>query len=368
MRRQPALPFALPVLLSVLLSSSLAFAQGAPAPATPEVAEPTAADVSAATDEAAPASDLHGKLLVLDLVDRGAGPELTRSLSDALGTQAGRSSRDVVLTVGEVRTKLDAAALAALTGCDAEGCMQDLATAVSADRVLGGSAAVVGGDVVLTVVLVDARTGERLGEAQRKAPAHPALATYAARAVTAKALGAAALGEPVPVLLDSDPPGARAFVDGSSVGSTPVVAPLTPGAHEVTFRADGHDDQKLGLSVEDGAPVALHAALTRPTIRLWPIAAALGGVAVLAGAGAGWAGISAANSYDGSFGFFTPEEDLARSYLYASPTDSMTLAAKQQQIEQLALLANVLWITAAGAAAAAIVVEGVDVGLWAFTE
>src|SRR5690606_23779556 len=146
-----------------------------------------------------------------------------------------------------------------LSGCDAEGCMRRLAEAVEADLVFGGSAALLGGDVVITVVLVNAARGERLGEAQREAPAPPGLARSATRALTAKAFRVPALGEPVPVLLESTPEGARAFVDGNAVGNTPVLAPLTPGSHELTFRADGHDDQKLVVTVEDGAPLVLRA-------------------------------------------------------------------------------------------------------------
>lgn len=389
-------PSVLPLVLFTCLASSFALAKGAPkapkAAATAQAKEKKAPGKNAGENpepapqavEAAPVSDIReatapasgerapeatSTLLVLDLVDRGAGPELTKALTEALAAESTRAlANGAVVTAEGLRQDLQADALAALSGCDAEGCMRRLAEAVEADLVIGGSAALLGGDVVITVVLVNAALGERLGEAQRKVPAHPELARYATRALTAKAFRVPALEEPVPVLLESTPEGARAFVDGNAVGNTPVLAPLTPGSHELTFRADGHDDQKLVVTVEDGAPLVLRAELRRPTIRLWPYAAGLGGVSLLAALGGGWAGIAAANAYDGSFGFFTPEEDIARSYLHASPVDSRSLAAKQQRVEQLSILANVLWGTAAATAAAAILVEGADLALSAMSE
>lgn len=369
MRFGPALPS---LALALLSSTSALAAEPARRPATAqgahEAQEAPDPDSEVAEPEPSEAAVPVDKLLVLDVADAGAGPALALTVSEAIGVQAGRSARGDVVTVAALRATLDAAALAQLTGCAAEACMVSVAEEVEADRALGGTVSQVAEDVVITLLLVDSTTGARVAEAQRKVPAHPELVAYAARSLAASVLGSAALGEAVPVWLQSVPAGGRAFVDGSAVGTTPVVASLPLGAHELTFRADGFDEQRIGITVADGAPVVVRAALVQPAIRVWPLAASLGGVALLSGAGAAWAGIAAANAYDGSFALFTPDEDVAASYRHASPVDSADLSTKKQRVEQLALIANVLVGVAAASAVSAVLVEGADLALWAMSE
>ena len=98
----------------------------------------------------------RSKLLVLDIVDRGAGADLTRVLSESIAVQAGRSSSGDVVSAAALRATLDAAELALLSGCEEEACMADLAGEVEADRVLGGSAAIELGrdDEISTIVML----------------------------------------------------------------------------------------------------------------------------------------------------------------------------------------------------------------------
>ena len=151
--------------LCSLLTSSV-FAQGAegtPAPATEAPARPSpeqvvpevkptgeakaplsetplpAATTPPATPPVAPAAKPKPRLMVLNLVDKGVGAALAKTLSDVVAGQALRSYRGEVVTTQQVKLALDASALQQLAGCDDDKCFLDIAEAAQASRVIGGS-------------------------------------------------------------------------------------------------------------------------------------------------------------------------------------------------------------------------------------
>jgi hypothetical protein len=61
--------------------------------------------------------------------------------------------------------------------------------------------------------------------------------------------------------LDSDPPGARVFVDGRLLGLTPVRLDLPSGQHVVTLQRDGYAEQRFDVTLAAGARVGESRAL-----------------------------------------------------------------------------------------------------------
>jgi hypothetical protein len=378
--------FVLPLLaVGPALAQDAAPAEAAPAEAAPAEAAPAegteaapaegaeAAPADAATAESAegtaeaappppppPPAPPTPKLLVLDLADNGAGEQQVAAISQAIAGTALGAFGGPVVTMQQLKTTLDAAALQTAVGCEADACMVDIAKQAEATQVLGGNVTRVGADLVITLVHVEAGTGKRLGDQQRKVPDYEDLYFYAARDLTSILLKGKSEETKVPVRIGSEPSG-EVYIDGNAVGAAPQVVQLEPGAHEVRVRKDGFTEWKSTISVEDGTPVSLEANLVQPPLRLWPASAALGGVALIAAGGAIGVGLYAVNLYDGSLG---GDEARLESYLFAAPISSNELDQKEQNVLQLQVTNWVLWTTAGVAAVAAIAVEAVDIVFW----
>ena len=335
----------------------------APAPASEGAEPPT--DAPAPASEAAelpaaiaPALQEAPRLLVLGVVDKGAGPETTALVNEGLMGQATLSHTGPILSLEQVQAALEGEAKAALEGCDGPQCMSELATRVEAERVLGGTATKTGDDVLLTVLLIEAATGERVAEVQRKVPASDEMLRYAARSMASLALTGRPAETDVPVAIAADHPGAKVIVDGEDKGEAPLLLRLAPGTHEVRVRLAGYSDWRTSATVQEATPLSLTASLVAERLPLWPASLAAGGVAVVAAGSAVVAGLFALDSYDGSLGLTPGAKE--RSYVYMSPADEQGLAAARQRTQQLEYTGYALWATAAVAVVAAVGLETAD--------
>jgi PEGA domain-containing protein len=63
------------------------------------------------------------------------------------------------------------------------------------------------------------------------------------------------------VKIDSDPPGAEIYVDGSFMGQTPSTLRLTSGAHRVELKAPGRKEWQRDLEVLKDSQLTLHPVL-----------------------------------------------------------------------------------------------------------
>lgn len=333
-----------PLLLAFLLATQAP--EDAPSPSTTPPAEESAVEEGAPAPSPEPVEappPAKPRLLVLDLVDEGAGPIVTGGLNQAMQGQAVQSYAGEVITTAQLRVALDAAGLQALSGCMSEACMTDLAGTVEADRVLGGSIAKAGDDYVITLLLVEAGTGARVKQEQRKVPSHEDLSYYAVKQLTSLALTGRSTDPLVPVVITASQPGALVIVDGKPVGEAPVTTQLDPGRHEVRVERSGYVSWRTITEVQEATPLALHAELIDPGFPLWPFAVSAGLVSVAALAGGVTFGVAAQNAFDGSSLFGRPED----SYWGHPNPRSDYLAHKRLTVQERAVWADVLYGTAA---------------------
>lgn len=322
-----------------------------PAPKLYTPAELEAPAVTTTTPPAGPAPKAQPKppgapkprLLVLDLVDQGAGQLVTGGLSQAMQGQSVQSYAGEVVTTAQLKVALDAAGLQALTGCMSETCMTDLAGTVEAERTLGGSVARAGDDFILTLLLVDTQTGARVKQEQRKVPSHEDLSYYAIKQLTSLILTGKSTDPLVPVAIGASEEGSVVIIDGKHVGTTPVTTQLDPGRHEIRVEKDGFVTWKTVADVQEATPLELHATLVDPGFPLWPFALSTGAISVASLAGGVWFGVSAQNAYDGSL----PLGDPAQSYLGHPSPDTAFLQDKKQTIRERAAWADALYVVAA---------------------
>jgi hypothetical protein len=338
--------------LPLALSLVVAQAPAAPAPEAPPAAAPAPAEAAPPPAAPAPAvlpAPTKPRLLVMDLVDKGAGAEVANAVNQAIQGQAVQSHLGETVTSTQIKIALDAAANQAMVGCESEACMTDIGKTVEASIILGGSIAKVGDDFLITLLTVNPRDGSRLQQAQRKVPSNRELYYYAARQLTSLVLTGRAVDPRVPVVIkvaegDGD---ATFIVDGKEIatGATTTVQ-LDPGSHEVRVRKSGKAEWKTLLSVEEATPQQVTANLVDDRIELWPVAIATGGATVVAGALALGFGLAAQDTFDGTIDLPLYDRVPASSYSKKEPINSQELFSLQQEVERNALAANILYVSA----------------------
>lgn len=323
------------------------------APVTPETTN------NASEQKSTTLAPIKQKLLVIDLVDKGAGPDATAAISQAIADQSIKSHVGETVTSAQLKVALDAAAAQALLGCDAEGCMVDVAKTVEAERVLGGSVAKVGDDYLITVILVNARDGTRLDMRQRKVPSNSDLYFYAAKQLSSLLLTGHAADPTVPVQIHANQSDARILIDGKESGMAPTTVRLDPGQHEIRVRKSGYADWRTAITVEDATPLQLDAQLVGERLQLWPVSLTLAGGAVVTGGLGVLSGLAALDAYDGSGGLIPNAK--ATSYRFIDPTSSEQLSQIEQDIRRLELLTYVLWGASAVLTTSAAITETADI-------
>ncbi len=286
-------------------------------------------------------------MLVMDLTDKGAGAEVTNAINQAVQGMAVTAHTGETVTATQIKILLDAQANQQLTGCDTELCMTDIGKLIEADVILGGNVAKVGDDVVITLLTVNPLDGKRVKQEQRKTPLNRDLYFYAGQQLTSIILTGKASDARVPVLVnvkkqDGGEVTGTIQVDGKVVTTAPSARlDLDPGQHEIIVTADGFNDWKSVVDVQDGTPLSLNAQLVQTRIYLWPGAIATGAIALgLATASAIMFDYSR-DLYDGSGAIDWKQKDAAgkevsydksNSYLAVFPTNSADLCQRELEI------------------------------------
>lgn len=145
--------------------------------------------------------------------------------------------------------------------CTDAACLRALATEARAERVVVLRTSVARRDWVVTLEVYDAEA--RLILSARESCAvcgfGEVQALVAAQAAALRGrLDALSLDVPI-LVVTTDPPGARAFVDDVEVGTTPLELPVAPGTHRVRVTLPGHVTAER--VVEGAAGLRTHAAL-----------------------------------------------------------------------------------------------------------
>lgn len=333
-----------------LLTFAMLLQLQAPAPATttsePAPSPPPAAPAEAAAPTATPPAEAPAKsllppktqprLLVMDIADKGAGPEITNAVNQAIQGQAVASHTGEAITATQIKLLLDAQATQQLVGCDAEACMTTIGTLVEADVILGGNVAKVGEDIVITVLTVDPTSGKRLKQEQRKTPLSRDLYYYAAKQLASLVLTGKAADPRVPVIVNVMDKGTAVegtiIVDGQERGAASTLQlELDPGQHDVVVKRSGFADWRSVIDVQEGTPLQVTSNLVGERIYLWPVAIATGVAAVATGVT--WAIMYdlAAQEATGQ-GLFGAAKDPGNSYEQVQKTDTIDLCQREQNI------------------------------------
>jgi hypothetical protein len=201
----------------------------------------TPALLLAAALAGAPAAASPGRLAVVPLE---SSPDLRftgKSAAEAFAAAAAKRGFEVV-TPSQVEEKLGRAATEQLVRCaDDAKCLAAKAAKLGVDGVVGGWLRKRGEAYRVALVHANARTGERLGVAEREIP------VASRRLQKDLALAAPLLlggqGDARGVLsVVTTPSGALVTIDDVPVGTTPLTRDVRPGRHKVQVAVTGYYD------------------------------------------------------------------------------------------------------------------------------
>jgi len=330
----------------------------------PDAAAPATEGSDDGSDESAALPRVQpGRLLVLDVVDQTGGGAGTIDLNETIGAQATATHDGQTLTTGALVTKLDEAALQALSRCEDEACAATAAIPVEAEFVIGGSLTRAGDDHLLSLLLVRTQTGERIRSAQHRFAASDGVtARWVAQHLTAKVLGGALADTRVPVVFDADVEGADIVVNGTPMGATPTTMMLEPGSYAVSFSSPGEEDWRADVTVVAETPQRASAVFTAFRLPVWAFAASTGAVSVVSLSVASVFWLLAQSAYDGTLG------DPASSYQGNPAPDTAFLAEKKRDVRTNALIGDVAGGVGVTLLAATVVLAAWEVTLLATGE
>ncbi|MCP4498717.1 MAG: PEGA domain-containing protein [Deltaproteobacteria bacterium] len=274
------------------------------------------------------------RLLVLNLIDKGAGAQITEALSEAMTAQALKSHPGEVVTVQQLELALRAQETQQSLGCEAMSCFTSLGEITDAETILSGTVSKVGRDILVTLRTVNPGDGSSKN-LQRKVSLHQDLYYYATRQLTSLLLTGQAVNTRVPVRIGASLEGVSVLVDGQGAGFAPLTIELDPGFHDVRLSLDGYVPWRTQIEVEETAPLEVYAILVEEGLTLWPaalVSASLGAV-TLGGAGVLFA--YASNAYNGAVPIPAAAGgyENTNTYIGLQPADKAALRERQRAVQ-----------------------------------
>ena len=210
----------------------------------------------------------------LAVVALDAPPELAATGRSVAETVARKATGFEVMGPDAVEKKLGKAPYANLVRCgdDAE-CLFQKGRKLAVDRIVGGRLSKRGTSYRVALVQADAKTGARIGGAEREVPvASRRLQKDVADAAPGLLQGTKEATGVLRVLTDA--PGAEVTIDGVLVGKTPIAHSVKQGRHQVKVALQGFvDAEAVWVDVPAGGIVEHHPRLYRVPNRDRPNAA-----------------------------------------------------------------------------------------------
>ncbi len=292
----PASPLFLLVIL--ILASPVASATDLPpAPTTtPDVAPPVRSTEAVPPLEPPPTDKLQPRterqVAVLDVKGVGSADAIAQAITTVLTAEVGALPNIKAISRNELKAIVSHQADASLVGCEAVGCMADIAKLVDADLLVTGTLDVADSAYVLSFTVIDP-AGPRVVERQQFSwHGKPEGMLDAVRPYVDRLFaGPDAAGRTGSLEVFADD-GALIVVDGKEVGRAPLSSPvrdLPTGVHALEVSKEGYDAYKGEMVVARGeSSIARIALVEQPIYAQWWFWPVTGGAALaVAGAGAG---------------------------------------------------------------------------------
>ncbi len=151
------------LVMTTLLCCSPAFAVRAPeVPAAP----PSIVKQNPST--AKPSAPSLVRIAVYPLEHGGIDDRVAQVLTDAVLSEVRKLDQTIVIGMDEIKAMLDLEAQKQIVGCVDASCLAEIGAALGVDRIVIGSAAVVGDGIVFGLKHIDQKNATTLGQATRR--------------------------------------------------------------------------------------------------------------------------------------------------------------------------------------------------------
>lgn len=192
----------------------------------------------------------EGTVAIVQLEIAGDGapelrPQLLKSLAGGLATGGVR-----VITLKDVLTAL--ADTPELIGCTSTTCLARIGEKLGADYFVTGRVEATGSAYTIELQLLSAVVeGALVTRVERSCPVCTIMEVNDMVSEAARDLVVLPPAQPVPVMIATEPVGARVFVDEVEVGTSPFEGMLEPGDHKVSAALEGYHRAEKAIRVSD---------------------------------------------------------------------------------------------------------------------
>jgi TolB-like protein len=207
-----------------------------------------------------PAQDVV-TVAVLDLRARDLPKEVADSLVDAVAEEAARVPGHKVLSRKDMEAMINEEARKQMLGCDETSCLAELAGALNATLLVSGEVARLGGDVVLTLQLINHRYATVVNRVTLSWGGPTEQLLDVARAAAQLLVMEKGLRTPGSIEMEGAPTGATVTLDGKRVTGTRLEG-VEVGVHVLRVSAPGHDGRAVPVVVRSGVVSRAHVALS----------------------------------------------------------------------------------------------------------
>ena len=133
--------------------------------------------VVAPTPAAAAEDATRMRLLVSDLTVNGVEPRVAKAITTLVTAELNRRNVFDIITGDDLRKVAELEAERQAAGCDnQEGCLSEIASALGAQRVVYGDITRLGGELIVSMTLLDAESSRALARASRRIESESGLA------------------------------------------------------------------------------------------------------------------------------------------------------------------------------------------------
>lgn len=216
-----------------------------------------------------PSPDAPLRTVVLGLqARRGVDAELAQVMSDVVQGVLAKDRRRVVLGREDIARLVDFEADKQAVGCEDDGCLAEIGRALDARRLVTGSLALVGERFLVVLSELDTETVTPVGRAQEQVDNDEQALLEAVTRLASKllasegAIASSPVAEAGSIAFSTEPAGAEVFLDGVSMGTTPVrLDNLAVGAHRLRLVRRDYDTVETEVRVYTGGVTTVAAAL-----------------------------------------------------------------------------------------------------------
>lgn len=215
-------------------------------------------------------SQTEMNIAVSDLTGQGVDQASAAIISDRLRTALFNTGMFTVLERQSMQDILKEQGFQQ-AGCTSDQCLVEIGKMLGVSHILSGTVGKLGGMFTLDVRLIDVKTGKIVYTTSVDCRgAIEDVLTNSVPAIAGKI--ATGMGKPAPVVaktppapqppatgsmrIQTDPPGARIFVDKADMGLSPLAKDtMSVGSHSIGIKLDGYDELETGISVSSGQTV-----------------------------------------------------------------------------------------------------------------